>query len=166
MSTERKPDTPVVFTEMEVIENSKMQAIVQKNFLQLHPEITSPAQSDLAKMILDESITSLPRNEFEWHFPVNDRWIRLVNLEEKKAYVFRAAALTAFLVEDENRAREYLWVASELPAESSTGALTLLESDIEKIGSVRPELRPLLCKFSRDQSLPVSSNQSLDCKDH
>jgi len=56
MSQERKPETPVVFTEMEAVENSKMVALVQQNFMKLHPEITSPAQSDLAKMMRDEKM--------------------------------------------------------------------------------------------------------------
>lgn len=58
MSTDdrKKPITPVVFTEMETITNQKMQAIITKAFVLQHPEITSPAQSDLAGMIRDEKM--------------------------------------------------------------------------------------------------------------
>ena len=51
-----KPATPVIFTEMEMIENNKMSQLIQKLFLQSHPEITSPANSDLAGMIRDEKM--------------------------------------------------------------------------------------------------------------
>lgn len=51
-----KPQTPIIFTEMEAIANQKMQAIIQKAFLQQHVEITSPANSDLAGMIRDEKM--------------------------------------------------------------------------------------------------------------
>ncbi len=51
-----KPQTPVVFTEMEMIENNKHTQIIQKAFLQQHVEITSPANSDLAGMIRDEKM--------------------------------------------------------------------------------------------------------------
>jgi len=51
-----KPVTPVVFTEMEMIENNKNTQIIQKAFLIQHVEITSPANSDLAGMIRDEKM--------------------------------------------------------------------------------------------------------------
>jgi len=51
-----KPVTPVVFTEMENIENQKMQANISKAFLQQHPEITSPANSDRASEMRDEKM--------------------------------------------------------------------------------------------------------------
>lgn len=51
-----KPQTPVVFTEMEVVENNKNIQIIQKLFLLNHVEITSPANSDLAGMIRDEKM--------------------------------------------------------------------------------------------------------------
>ena len=51
-----KPQTPVVFTEMEMVENNKNTQIIQKLFLQQHVEITSPANSDLASMIRDEKM--------------------------------------------------------------------------------------------------------------
>lgn len=51
-----KPQTPVIFTEMEQIENAKMQKGIHNAFLQNHPEITSPANSDLAGMIRDEKM--------------------------------------------------------------------------------------------------------------
>jgi len=51
-----KPDTPVIFTEMENIANQKMTQQIQKLFLLNHVEITSPANSDLAGMIRDEKM--------------------------------------------------------------------------------------------------------------
>ena len=51
-----KPTTPVIFTEMEMVENNKNTQTIQKLFLQNHPEITSPANSDLAGMIRDEKM--------------------------------------------------------------------------------------------------------------
>jgi len=51
-----KPQTPVIFTEMEMVENNKHTQIIQKAFLQQHVEITSPANSDLAGMIRDEKM--------------------------------------------------------------------------------------------------------------
>jgi len=51
-----KPQTPVIFTEMEMIENNKNTQIIQKAFLLQHVEITSPANSDLAGMIRDEKM--------------------------------------------------------------------------------------------------------------
>lgn len=52
----KTPPTPVIFTEMEMIQNNKDSQIIQKLFLQVHPEITSPANSDLAGMIRDEKM--------------------------------------------------------------------------------------------------------------
>ena len=51
-----KPQTPIIFTEMENIANQKMTQQIQKLFLQNHVEITSPANSDLAGMIRDEKM--------------------------------------------------------------------------------------------------------------
>jgi len=51
-----KPVTPVIFTEMEMVENNKHTQIIQKAFLLQHVEITSPANSGLAGMIRDEKM--------------------------------------------------------------------------------------------------------------
>jgi len=51
-----KPQTPVIFTELEMVENNKHAQNIQKAFLQQHVEITSPANSDLAGMIRDEKM--------------------------------------------------------------------------------------------------------------
>jgi len=53
---DKKPITPVMFTELENVQNTKMLALVQKNFLQLHPEIVYPAKTDLTSMIREEKI--------------------------------------------------------------------------------------------------------------
>jgi len=55
-SDSNKPQTPIIFTEMENIANQKMTQQIQKLFLQNHVEITSPANSDLAGMIRDEKM--------------------------------------------------------------------------------------------------------------
>ncbi len=55
-SDPNKPQTPVIFTEMENITNQKMTQQIQKLFLLNHVEITSPANSDLAGMIRDEKM--------------------------------------------------------------------------------------------------------------
>lgn len=49
----KAPDTPVVFTEMENIENNKNIAIIQQTFLKNHVEITSPSNSSLEAMMRD-----------------------------------------------------------------------------------------------------------------
>jgi len=54
MSAPGKPQTPVVFTEMEKIEINKMIQGISQAFLLQHIEITSPAGSDLADMIRKE----------------------------------------------------------------------------------------------------------------
>jgi len=51
---EKKPEPPITFTEMEQLDIQKMNNQIQTNFLKNHPEITSPANSDLAQMIRDE----------------------------------------------------------------------------------------------------------------
>lgn len=55
-SDTNKPQTPIIFTEMENIANQKMTQQIQKAFLLNHVEITSPANSDLAGMIRDEKM--------------------------------------------------------------------------------------------------------------
>lgn len=56
MSHENKPEPPIVFSEMEQLDIQKMNNQIQANFLKQHPEITSPANSDLAQMIRDEKM--------------------------------------------------------------------------------------------------------------
>jgi len=46
-------NTPVVFTEMENIENNKNIQIIQQNFLKMHVEITAPSNSSLEAMMRD-----------------------------------------------------------------------------------------------------------------
>lgn len=46
-----KPQTPVVFTELEIMANNKIIQQIQKNFYNQHAEIASPSNSDLENMM-------------------------------------------------------------------------------------------------------------------
>lgn len=50
---QNKPQTPVVFTEMERVENNKKTSMITQGFLMKHVEITARANSDLENMIRD-----------------------------------------------------------------------------------------------------------------
>lgn len=51
---DNKPNEVVVFTQMEQVEIAANITKLQQQFMQLHPEITAPAGSDLAQMIRQE----------------------------------------------------------------------------------------------------------------
>ncbi len=51
---DQKPITPIVFTELELNDNNKIANNIIQSFLQQHPEITSPANSDLTKLLREE----------------------------------------------------------------------------------------------------------------
>ncbi len=50
---QNKPQTPVIFTEMERVENNKKTGQLTQAFLMKHVEITARANSDLENMIHD-----------------------------------------------------------------------------------------------------------------
>ncbi len=54
MPPNEKPQTNIVFTDVEAIANAKMQNQVTQGFYKNHPELTAAANSDMLNMMRDD----------------------------------------------------------------------------------------------------------------
>lgn len=90
-------------------------------------------QLQLNRLLADSSVLALPRNQREFVFPSDDRWVHLRDYHSKTYYAFYSAALSSYLLGDNVAADDYIRKAELLNPVNVPLLHDLMRSDIRRL---------------------------------
>ncbi|HLB71309.1 MAG TPA: tetratricopeptide repeat protein [Candidatus Methanoperedens sp.] len=109
-------------------------------------------QETVIKLLGDENVTRLKRNEEPWFFSFGSDKVNFFDYSKKKSYAYYNIALTYYLLGNESEAKGYLKKAKDLhlDKESELDVKRLIYFDIGMLGAKQPALLNRTEEFMRE----------------